>query len=126
MLSLLIVFFLVSIVFSFLCSLWEAALLSIPPTYAEIQNQEGHAIGRHPYPSEHQPPAYQAMNSPDRTPMFSLFKPNFAKRLQKQYEAKLTEAMHAQRNGDIRGYSFLTEEAEAIRAQLKALDTTPS
>lgn len=47
MMSLLITFFLVSIVFSFLCSLWEAALLSITPTYAEIQLQEGSSIGKH-------------------------------------------------------------------------------
>ncbi|MDA0272520.1 MAG: DUF21 domain-containing protein, partial [Proteobacteria bacterium] len=47
MISLLIVFALVSIVFSFLCSLWEAALLSITPTYAEIQNQEGSKLGNH-------------------------------------------------------------------------------
>lgn len=45
--SLLITFFLVSIVFSFLCSLWEAALLSITPTFAEIKNQEGTPLGRH-------------------------------------------------------------------------------
>ena len=31
----------ISIVFSFLCSLWEAALLSITPMYAQIQQQEG-------------------------------------------------------------------------------------
>lgn len=47
MISLLIVFALVSIVFSFLCSLWEAALLSITPTYAEIQNQQGSKLGTH-------------------------------------------------------------------------------
>ena len=37
MLSLLIVFFLVSIVFSFLCSMWEAVLLSVTPAYAKIR-----------------------------------------------------------------------------------------
>lgn len=42
---LLIAFFLVSIVFSFLCSLWEAVLLSITPAYAEIQQQEGSPLG---------------------------------------------------------------------------------
>ena len=47
MLSLLITFFLVSIVFSFLCSLWEAALLSITPAFAQIQLQDGTSIGRH-------------------------------------------------------------------------------
>lgn len=44
--TLLIVFFLVSLVFSFLCSMWEAVLLSITPTYAEIQKNEGTAMGR--------------------------------------------------------------------------------
>ena len=45
MLSLLIGFFLVSIVFSFLCSLWEAALLSITPTFAEVKKEEGTELG---------------------------------------------------------------------------------
>lgn len=47
MLSLLIIFFLVAILFSFLCSLWEAVLLSITPSYAQMQMQEGTAIGHH-------------------------------------------------------------------------------
>ncbi|MCD8513886.1 MAG: DUF6435 family protein [Nitrincola sp.] len=58
--------------------------------------------------------------------MFGLFKSNPAKQVQKlqqAYEKKLAEAMHAQRNGDIRGYSALTEEAEKIHAQLKGLNT---
>ncbi len=46
MYTLLITFFLVSITFSFLCSLWEAVLLSITPSYAEIKYQEGAPIGR--------------------------------------------------------------------------------
>lgn len=45
MLSLLLLFFTVSIVFSFLCSMWEAVLLSITPTYAEIENQKGTELG---------------------------------------------------------------------------------
>ncbi|MEJ2321531.1 MAG: CNNM domain-containing protein [Gammaproteobacteria bacterium] len=47
MLTLLIAFFLVAILFSFLCSMWEAVLLSITPSYARIQMQEGSSIGRH-------------------------------------------------------------------------------
>jgi CBS domain containing-hemolysin-like protein len=47
MYTLLITFFTLAIVFSFLCSLWEAVLLSITPAYAEIQKQHGSAIGRH-------------------------------------------------------------------------------
>ncbi|MCB1802966.1 MAG: HlyC/CorC family transporter [Gammaproteobacteria bacterium] len=46
MYTLLIVFFLVAIVTSFLCSLWEAVLLSITPSYAQIEVQKGGALGR--------------------------------------------------------------------------------
>lgn len=49
MYSLLITFFVLAIVFSFLCSLWEAVLLSITPTYARIQHQQDTAIGRSLY-----------------------------------------------------------------------------
>ncbi|PID46496.1 MAG: hemolysin [Proteobacteria bacterium] len=44
--SLLILFFLVALLFSFLCSLWEAVLLSITPSYAQIKLQEGTKVGR--------------------------------------------------------------------------------
>jgi CBS domain containing-hemolysin-like protein len=43
--ELLIFFFLVSIVFSFLCSIWEAVLLSIPPSYVATKEKEGGTIG---------------------------------------------------------------------------------
>lgn len=46
MYTLLFTFFLVAIVTSFLCSLWEAVLLSITPSYAQIQVQQGGALGR--------------------------------------------------------------------------------
>ena len=46
MMSLLSLFFLVSIVFSFLCSLWEAVLLSVTPAYSRVQEDKGTAIGR--------------------------------------------------------------------------------
>ena len=45
MFTLLIVFFLVSIVASFLCSLWEATLLSITPSYAQLKLSEGARTG---------------------------------------------------------------------------------
>jgi CBS domain containing-hemolysin-like protein len=45
MYSLLITYFLIAIVTSFLCSLWEAALLSITPSYAQIKLKEGSKIG---------------------------------------------------------------------------------
>nr|CAA6828935.1 MAG: Magnesium and cobalt efflux protein CorC [uncultured Thiotrichaceae bacterium] len=47
MYTLLIVFFLVAILFSFMCSLWEAVLLSITPSYARIKLKENHPIGQH-------------------------------------------------------------------------------
>lgn len=43
--TLLIIFFLVSIVFSFLCSVWEAVLLSIQPSFVHIKKEEGSSIG---------------------------------------------------------------------------------
>lgn len=45
MLTLLLLFFCVSIVFSFLCSLWEAVLLSITHTFAEVEYQKGTSLG---------------------------------------------------------------------------------
>ncbi len=42
----LIVFFIVAITISFLCSLWEAVLLSISPIYAKVKIQEGGYLGK--------------------------------------------------------------------------------
>ena len=44
--QLLIVFFSVSILFSFLCSIWEAVLLSIPPSFVAAREKEGTRIGK--------------------------------------------------------------------------------
>lgn len=44
--GLLLLFAFLSIVFSFLCSVWEAVLLSIPPSYAHIKQEEGSTTGR--------------------------------------------------------------------------------
>jgi len=46
MISLLLLFFLLAIVVSFLCSLWEAVLLSITPSYAQIQVEQGGSFGK--------------------------------------------------------------------------------
>ena len=46
MYTLLIVFFLIAILTSFLCSMWEAVLLSITPSFAQIKVQEGGALGK--------------------------------------------------------------------------------
>lgn len=46
MFELLIAFLLVSIVASFMCSLWEAVLLSISPSYMQVELNAGTAIGK--------------------------------------------------------------------------------
>ena len=43
--ALLILFFALSIVFSFLCSIWEAVLLSVTPSYVNSQREEGTFTG---------------------------------------------------------------------------------
>lgn len=52
--------------------------------------------------------------------MFSIFKTDPVKKLNKNLNAKLEQAMHAQRNGDIKGYSQLCVDAEEIRKQIIA------
>jgi CBS domain containing-hemolysin-like protein len=44
--ELLLLFFFVSIVFSFLCSIWEAVLLSIPPSFVAAKEKEGGRVGK--------------------------------------------------------------------------------
>ncbi len=44
--TLLIVFFILSIAFSFLCSIWEAVLLSITPAYVQNKVSEGGSLGK--------------------------------------------------------------------------------
>ena len=39
-------FFLLAIVVSFLCSMWEAVLLSITPSYAQVKLKEGSRVGK--------------------------------------------------------------------------------
>ncbi|RHW74678.1 DUF6435 family protein [Colwellia sp. RSH04] len=56
--------------------------------------------------------------------MFSIFKKDPVKKLDKLYESKLEEAMHAQRKGDIKSYAMITAEAEKIKAQI--LELKPS
>ena len=51
--------------------------------------------------------------------MFGLFKTDPTKKLQKAYEQKLEQAMHAARNGDMRANATLTEEAEALRVEIE-------
>ena len=53
--------------------------------------------------------------------MFDFLKPDPAKKLRKIYDKKSTEAMLAQRKGDIRTYSTLTAEAEELWKQIEVL-----
>ena len=53
--------------------------------------------------------------------MFGLFKSDPKKKLDQQYKALLEQAMQAQRSGDIRKYSELTEQAASKRKELESL-----
>jgi hypothetical protein len=53
--------------------------------------------------------------------MFGLFKADPKKKLDQEYKALLKQAMQAQRSGDIRKYSELTERAEAKKRELDRL-----
>jgi hypothetical protein len=55
--------------------------------------------------------------------MLNFLKKDTTKALQKAYERKLTEAQQAQRNGDIRSYSLLTEEADTLYKTIQAAKT---
>ncbi|MFT5572790.1 MAG: hypothetical protein ACI9FR_001714 [Cryomorphaceae bacterium] len=53
--------------------------------------------------------------------MFSFFNKSPLPKLEKQYTVLLEQALVAQRKGDIRTYSALTSEAEALGKQIDAL-----
>ena len=57
--------------------------------------------------------------------MFGLFKKDPVKQLQAEYEKKLTAAQQAQRNGDIKTYSELSAEADAIYQKIQAAQAKP-
>ena len=54
--------------------------------------------------------------------MMLFFKKNPVKKLRKVYMLKLEQAMKAQRNGDIRRYSAITFEAEAILKEIDEIE----
>jgi len=54
--------------------------------------------------------------------MFNIFKPDAKKKYQKEFEAKLTAAVEAQRNGNIELYSKLTAESEEILQKIENLE----
>lgn len=58
--------------------------------------------------------------------MFSFLKADPKKKLNKEYGELLEKAMQAQRGGDIRLYSELTEKAEAVKAKMDALSASTS
>ena len=53
--------------------------------------------------------------------MFGLFSGDPSKKMRKKYGKLLEDAMHAQRRGDIKSYSMLTAEAEALWEQIEKL-----
>ncbi|UUO25750.1 Lacal_2735 family protein [Colwellia sp. M166] len=56
--------------------------------------------------------------------MFSLFKKDPITKLNKRYQAKLEQAMNAQRNGDIRSYAMIMAEAENIQIKILELESS--
>jgi hypothetical protein len=53
--------------------------------------------------------------------VFGLFKRSPVKQWQKEHESLVYKAFQAQRNGDIRLYSALTSESEALREKIEKL-----
>ena len=55
--------------------------------------------------------------------MFGFLKSDPTRNMRKQYDLLLEKAMHAQRKGDIRTYSNLTAEAEAVWGKIQKAQT---
>lgn len=53
--------------------------------------------------------------------MLSFFKSVPLKKLKKAHANKLEQAMHAQRNGDIRSFATITSEAEELKREIQKL-----
>jgi hypothetical protein len=56
--------------------------------------------------------------------MFSWLKSDPVKKLRSTYNQKLEQAMHAQRNGDLRLYADLTAESEEIWQRIQRIEQT--
>ena len=54
--------------------------------------------------------------------MLAFLKQDPTKKLKKRHAELLEKALHAQRNGDIRTYSYLSKEADDISAEISALE----
>lgn len=57
--------------------------------------------------------------------MFGMFRKSPLQKLEQEHGVLVTKAFHAQRNGDIRQYSMLTAEAEALRKKIENLKCEP-
>ena len=53
--------------------------------------------------------------------MFGLFKKDPIKKLEKEYQQLMEEAMHIQRGGDIKAYSAKVAEAEEVMKKIGEL-----
>lgn len=58
--------------------------------------------------------------------MFGFFSDNTAKKLNKRYHSLLQEAMEAQRSGDIRRYSELSEKADLVLREIESAEKNDS
>lgn len=56
--------------------------------------------------------------------MLGMFKRDPKRSFQQEYERKLQAAMEASRNGDMRANATLTEEAEALLAEIRRIEAT--
>lgn len=54
--------------------------------------------------------------------MFGLFKSNPTKKMRKDLEKLQQQALEKQRNGDIRSYSYLTQQADEIWAKIQEIE----
>lgn len=55
--------------------------------------------------------------------MFGIFKKDPLKQLRKEYDQLLEQAMQAQRNGDIEGYSNLATRADEVYKLIQAQES---
>lgn len=55
--------------------------------------------------------------------LFSFLKSDPTRRLKADYKKAVEKAYQAQQNGDIRNYSLLTAEAEAIKAKIAEVES---
>ena len=53
--------------------------------------------------------------------MFGIFKKDPIKKLEKQYELLMEQAMEVQRSGDLKKYARMIEESEEIQNEIEAL-----